>query len=130
MVLHYMFYQWFHFKNEIPINCLCTQWKWTYILDLDLKDDVHSIMGYMDKQSSRMQGQFHFLKSSGPGGEHGLYPGSERGVPRAGPSYGKMWSSLGHVIMWKWWANIYLWRNPQQFHKWNQTECLVWLGHD
>ena len=22
---------WFHFKNEIPINCLFTQWKWTYI---------------------------------------------------------------------------------------------------
>ena len=38
-----MLYWWFHFDNEIPITCLFTQWKWTYILDLDIEGEVHSI---------------------------------------------------------------------------------------
>ena len=34
----------FHFENEIPIKCLFSQWKWTYIYWIvDLEGEVHSI---------------------------------------------------------------------------------------
>ena len=37
----------FHFKIEIPINCLLTQWKWTYILDFGPWRWSALNMGYM-----------------------------------------------------------------------------------
>ena len=58
-----MFYWWFHFEKEFPINCLFTQWKWTYILDYGSWKWSVLNMGYMDKWLSRMQGQFYFSKS-------------------------------------------------------------------
>ena len=53
-------------------------------------------MGYMDKQPSRMQGQFCFSRSGGVGKEHGLHLGGERGVHEAGLNIGRMLSSRGH----------------------------------
>ena len=58
--LYYMLYWWFHFKNEIPINRLLTKWKWTHTLDFGPWSRVHSIWGYLDKRSSKMQDQFDF----------------------------------------------------------------------
>ena len=45
-------------------------------------------MSYMDKPSSRIQKQSYFLKSGVAGREQWLHPGSEGGVPRAGPNPG------------------------------------------
>jgi hypothetical protein len=42
--VNHMLYWWFHFENEIWVNCLFTQCKWTYIYwILDLENKVHSI---------------------------------------------------------------------------------------
>ena len=42
--VNYMLYWQFHFENEILVNCLFTQWKWTYIYwILDLEDQMHLI---------------------------------------------------------------------------------------
>ena len=54
--VNYMLYWWFHFEKEILVNCLFTQWKWTYILDLEPWKRSALNMGYMNKQASRMQG--------------------------------------------------------------------------
>ena len=62
-----MLYWWSLFGKEIPISCLFTQWKWTYILDFGPWKWSALNMGYMDKQPSRMQGQLHFSKSGGAG---------------------------------------------------------------
>ena len=42
---------WFHFWNEIPINCLFTKWKCTYIYILDFESCRWSAlnMGFVDK---------------------------------------------------------------------------------
>ena len=53
-----MLYWQFHFENEIPVNCLSTQWKWTYILDFGLWRWSALNMGFVDKWPSRMQGQW------------------------------------------------------------------------
>ena len=50
------FYWQFHFENEILVNYLFTQWKWTYILDFGPWKWSALNMGYMDKHPSRMQG--------------------------------------------------------------------------
>jgi hypothetical protein len=50
----------FHFEKEISIICLFTQWKWTFILDFEPWKWNALNMDYMDKQPSRMQGQFNF----------------------------------------------------------------------
>ena len=58
-----MVYWWFHFENEIPINCLLTQWSeyiYIYILDLEPWRWSELNMGFVDKWSSRMQGQWFF----------------------------------------------------------------------
>ena len=55
----------FCFKNEIPINCLFTQWKWTFILDFGSWRRSALNVSYMNKRPSRMQGQYYFLKSGG-----------------------------------------------------------------
>jgi hypothetical protein len=54
--VNYMLYWPFHFEKEIPVNCLFTQWKWTYILDVGPWKRSALDMGYMDEQPSRMQG--------------------------------------------------------------------------
>ena len=46
-------------SKKIPINCLYTQWKWTYILDFGPWKWSALNMGYMDKRPSRMQGSCH-----------------------------------------------------------------------
>ena len=43
-------------------------------------------MGYVDKQPSRMQGQFYFSRSGGVGRELELQLGSEGGVFGVGPN--------------------------------------------
>ena len=58
-----MSYWRFPFENELPINCFLTQWKWTYILDLEPWKWNALNMDYMDKRLSRMQRQFYFLKT-------------------------------------------------------------------
>jgi hypothetical protein len=60
-----MFYWRFHFDNEIPVNCLFTQWKWTYILDFGPWRWSALNMGFVDEWPSRMQGQMVFSKSGG-----------------------------------------------------------------
>ena len=62
---NYTFYWCFHFKKEMPINCLFTQWKWTHILDLGPWKWSALNMGHMNKRPSRMPGQFYSLKSGG-----------------------------------------------------------------
>jgi hypothetical protein len=54
--VNYMLYWLFRFEKEILVNCLFTQWKWTYILDFGPWKPSALNMGYMDKQPSRMQG--------------------------------------------------------------------------
>ena len=49
--VNYMLYWRFHFKKEIPINRLFTQWRWTYILDFGPWRSAFD-MGYMDKRPS------------------------------------------------------------------------------
>ena len=105
-----MLYWPFYFKNWIPVNCIFSLCKWTYILDLGPWRWIAFNMGHMDKWPSRMQGQFYFSKSGGAGREHGLHPGSERGVPGAKSNPGQMWSSPGHgtiALIWcvsnTWW---------------------------
>jgi hypothetical protein len=57
-----------HFENEIPIKCLFTQWKWTWLLDFGHWRWSALNMGYiLDKRPSRTQGQFYFLESDGAG---------------------------------------------------------------
>jgi hypothetical protein len=53
--VNHMLYWWFHFKKKIPVNCLFTQWKWTYILDFGPWKRSALKMGYLDKQLSRIQ---------------------------------------------------------------------------
>jgi len=60
-----MSYWRFPFENKLPINCFFTQWKWTYILDLEPWKWNALNMDYMDKWLSRMQRQFYFLKTDG-----------------------------------------------------------------
>ena len=62
-----MLYWGFHFDNEIPINCLFTQWKWTYILDFGPWRWSALNMGFVVKRPSRMQGQCFFAKLGGVG---------------------------------------------------------------
>ena len=50
--VNYMLYWWFHFKKEIPIKCLFTQWKWTYMLGFGPWRWSALDMGYMDKRPS------------------------------------------------------------------------------
>jgi hypothetical protein len=59
----YLLYWWFHFEKEIPINCLFTQWKWTYILDFGPWNRSALNMGYMDEQPSRMPGPHKTLEN-------------------------------------------------------------------
>jgi hypothetical protein len=49
-----MLYLQFHVENEIPLNYLFTEWKWTYKLDFGLN------MGFVDKWPSKMQGIWFF----------------------------------------------------------------------
>jgi hypothetical protein len=55
-------------------------------------------MGYMDKQSSRMQGQFYVSKSGGAGKEHGLYMGDVY-LPHAHIHFSKEASKLNHLLL-------------------------------
>ena len=48
-----MLYWRFHFKNEIPVNCLITQWKWTYILEFGPWRWSALNMRFVDKWPSR-----------------------------------------------------------------------------
>ena len=50
--VNYMLYWRFHFKKEIPINYLFTQWKWTYMLGFGPWRWSALDMGYMDKRPS------------------------------------------------------------------------------
>ena len=58
--VNYMLYWRFHFKNEIPINHLFTQWRWTYILDFGPWKWSALNMKFVVKRPSRMQGQYFF----------------------------------------------------------------------
>ena len=51
--------------NEIPIKCLFTNWKCTYILDFRSWRWSALNMGFVVKQPSRMQGQCFFFKLGG-----------------------------------------------------------------
>ena len=55
----------FHFEIEIQVNCLFTQCKWTYILDLGPWRWSALNMGFVDKWPSRMQGQWFFQNRVG-----------------------------------------------------------------
>jgi hypothetical protein len=55
-----MIYWRFHFENEIPVNCLFAQWKWTYILDWWPWRWSALNMGFVDKWHSLMQGHWFF----------------------------------------------------------------------
>ena len=44
----YIFYWWFYFRNEIPINFLFFKWKWTCILDFGPWSWGALNMGFMD----------------------------------------------------------------------------------
>ena len=57
-----MFYWRFHFDNETPVNCLFTQWKWTYILDFGPWGWSALNMGFVGKWPSRMQEQWVLFK--------------------------------------------------------------------
>ena len=48
----HMLYWRFHFEKEVPINCLFTQWKWTYILEFGPWEWSAFDMDYMDKRPS------------------------------------------------------------------------------
>ena len=50
----------FHFKNDIIVNYLSTHWKWTNILDFKSWRWSALDMGFVEKWSSRMQGQWFF----------------------------------------------------------------------
>ena len=63
--VNYMPYWWFHFQNEIPITCLFTNWKCTYILDFRTWRWSALNMGFMDKRPSRMHGQCFFRSWAG-----------------------------------------------------------------
>ena len=56
----YMLHWWFHFRNEIPMNCLFTNWKCTYILDFKPWRWSALNMGFVVKRPSRLQGQCFF----------------------------------------------------------------------
>ena len=89
--VNHMLYWWFHFKNELPIKRLFTQWKWTHILGFGAWRWSALNMGYMDKWPSRMQGKFYFLKLGGAGSS--FWSGSENfrfvswGLPRVAESW-------------------------------------------
>ena len=65
--VNYMFHWQFHFRNKIPINCLFTNWKCTYILDSRRWRWSALNMGFVVKRPSRIQGN-DFLKV-GQGGQ-------------------------------------------------------------
>ena len=60
-----MLYWRFHFDNEIPINCLFTQWKRRYILDFGPWRWSALNMGFVNKRPSRMQGQWSLWNRTG-----------------------------------------------------------------
>ena len=60
-----MLYWPFRFDNEIPVNCLFTQWKWPYILDFKLWRWSALNMGFVVKWFSKMQGQCFFRSWAG-----------------------------------------------------------------
>ena len=60
-----MLYWQCHFENEILVNCLFTQWKWTYTLDIGPWRWSALNMGLVDKWPSRMQGQRFFRSRVG-----------------------------------------------------------------
>ena len=62
--VNFVLHIWFHYWNEIPINCLFTNWKYTYVLDFRPWRWSAFNMGFVVKRPSRMQGQF-FLKLGG-----------------------------------------------------------------
>ena len=51
---NYILLEWFHFHNEIPINCLFTNWKCTYILDFRPWRWSALNMGFVVERPSRM----------------------------------------------------------------------------
>jgi hypothetical protein len=57
-VLHW----WFYFWNEIPINCLFTNWKCTYVFNFRPWRWSALNMGCVVKRPSRRQGQCFFSK--------------------------------------------------------------------
>ena len=59
---------WFHFRNEIPINCLFTNWKCFYILDFRPWRWSALNMGFVVRRPSRMQGQ-QFVSNLGGAGK-------------------------------------------------------------
>jgi hypothetical protein len=91
-----MLYWWFHFKKWISINCLFTLWKWTYVLDLDLADEVHSIRVIWTNNLQECEGDFIFQGQA----EWAWSMDFGQGVREVGPNLGQMCSSP-----WAWWAS-------------------------
>ena len=60
-----MLYWRVHIENEIPINCLFTQWKWRYILDVGPWRWSALNMGVVDEWHSRMQDDGFFWSWAG-----------------------------------------------------------------
>ena len=61
--VNYMFYWHVHFDNEIPINCVFTQWKWNiHIMDFGPWRWSAVNMTFVIKRPSRMQGQCFFFE--------------------------------------------------------------------
>ena len=63
--VNYMFHWQFHFRNEIPINCLFTNWKCTYILDFRPWRWSALNMGFVVKRPSRIKGNDFFKVGQG-----------------------------------------------------------------
>ena len=55
-----MLYCRLHFKKELQVNFLFTQWKWTYTLDFEPWRWNALNMGFVEKWPSRMQWQWFF----------------------------------------------------------------------
>ncbi len=59
----YMLYRRFCFGNEIPINCLFTKWKWTFILDFAPWSWGTLTMSFVDKATFMTRGTCFFFLS-------------------------------------------------------------------
>ena len=133
-----MLYWWFHFENEIPINCLFTQWKWTYVYwILDLKGEVHSmwdlwISGLQEckgngvsefrraggqnfsvgsKRSRFLFGGLPLPESTSPGKFVGRFlttTNLERLCPKTSRAIGLLHVALTNFILWAWVGIRYL----------------------